>query len=79
MSQTTMVHVYNQPRNFIMHRVSDTDMACLSDLPLDIVEEIADNLQDDLPTLKAGAQTCLSFLLLCRKYIFRTITLNQGR
>ena len=50
-------------------------MVCLSDLPLEIIREIVDNLQDDLPALKAGAQTCLSLLLLCREHIFRTITL----
>ena len=59
-----------------MHRVSNADMACLSDLPFEIIEEIVDNLQVDLPTLKADA---LSFLLLCRKYIFRAITLGPGR
>ena len=51
-------------------------MTRLSDLPFDIVGEIVDNLQDDLAALKSGAQTCLSLLLLCRKYIFRTITLG---
>ena len=62
-----------------MHHVSNTNMMCLSDLPLDIIQEIVDSLQDDLPTLKAGAQACLSCLLLSCKYIFRTITLNPGR
>ena len=56
--------------------VSTIDMACLSDLPLDIIGEIVDNLQDDLPALKAVALTCPSLLLLCRKYIFRTIMLS---
>ena len=74
-----MVHIYNQGRTFIMNCVSNTNMVCLSDLPLDIIKEIVDNLQDDLPTLKASAQTCLSLSLPCSKYIFRTVILNSRR
>ena len=46
-----------------------------SDAPLDIIGEIIDDLQDDSAALKACSLTCLSLLPLCRKYIFRTITL----
>jgi hypothetical protein len=44
--------------------------------PLEVIGEIIDSLQDDLPALRACSQTCLSLLPLCRKHIFRTITLR---
>ena len=49
-------------------------MASFSDSPLEIIQEIIDNLQDDLLALRACSQTCQSLLPLCRKYIFRTIS-----
>ena len=44
-------------------------------LPLEVIGEIIDSLQDDLPALRSCSQTCLSLLPLCRKHIFRTISL----
>ena len=52
-------------------------MASYSDLPLEIIEEIIDALQDDLPTLQTCSQICSSLPPLCRKYIFRSIDLNR--
>ena len=49
------------------------------DIPLEVIEEIIDSLQDDPAALKACSQTCQSLLLLCRKYIFRTINLVTPR
>ena len=46
-----------------------------SDAPLEVIGEIIGNLQDDSAALKVCSLTCLSLLPLCRKYIFRTITL----
>ena len=47
----------------------------MASLPLEVIGEIIDSLQDDLPALRSCSQTCSSLLPLCRKYIFRTITL----
>ena len=52
-------------------------MASFSDSPLEIIEEIIDNLQDQLPALRACSQTCHFLLPLCRKYIFRSISLKH--
>jgi hypothetical protein len=49
-------------------------MASFSDSPLEIIQEIIDNLQDDLLALRACSQTCQSLFPLCRKYIFRTVS-----
>ena len=51
-------------------------MASFCDAPLEVIGEIIDSLQDDLPALRSCSQTCLSLLPLCRKYIFRTIILT---
>ena len=51
-------------------------MASFKDAPLEVIGEIIDSLQDDLPALRSCSQTCLSLLPLCRKYIFRTIALR---
>ena len=51
-------------------------MASFCDAPLEVIGEIIGSLQDDLPALRSCSQTCLSLLPLCRKYIFRTITLT---
>ena len=48
----------------------------MASLPLEVIGEIIDSLQDDLPALRSCSQTCLSLLPLCRKYIFRTISLT---
>ena len=52
-------------------------MASYSDLPLEIIEEIINALQDDIPTLQTCSQICSSLPPLCRKYIFRSIDLNR--
>ncbi|KIJ90347.1 hypothetical protein K443DRAFT_116716 [Laccaria amethystina LaAM-08-1] len=49
-------------------------MPSFTDSPPEIVKEIIDALQDDLPTLKACSQTCQSLLPLCRQHIYRTIS-----
>jgi hypothetical protein len=51
-------------------------MASFADSPPEIVKEIIDALQDDLPALKACSQTCQSLLPLCRQHIYRTISLT---
>jgi len=48
-------------------------MASFSDLPLEIIEEIINALQDDISALEACSQTCSLLLPLCRKFIFRSI------
>ncbi|TFK36393.1 hypothetical protein BDQ12DRAFT_590122, partial [Crucibulum laeve] len=53
-------------------------MASFSNAPLEIITEIIDALQDDSSTLRSCSQTCLALLPLCRKYIFRSITLTCG-
>ncbi|KAF8870587.1 hypothetical protein CPB84DRAFT_1717056 [Gymnopilus junonius] len=50
-------------------------MASFSDIPLEIIYQVIDALQDDLPALKACSQTCRVLLPLCRKYIFQTVRL----
>ena len=52
-------------------------MASFADSPPEIVNEIIDTLQDDLPALKACSQTCQSLLPLCRRHIYRTISLTR--
>ena len=51
-------------------------MSSFTDSPPEIVKEIIDILEDDLPTLKACSQTCQSLLPLCRRHIHRTISLT---
>ena len=55
-------------------------------LPLEVVEQIIDivgakseiyNQPEDLPSLKACALVCHSFIALCRKHIFASVTLND--
>ncbi|KIK00139.1 hypothetical protein K443DRAFT_666541 [Laccaria amethystina LaAM-08-1] len=45
-------------------------------LPLEIIEQVIDELRDDIVTLKSTAQTCHALLPLCRKHIFRSIDLT---
>ena len=48
-------------------------------LPLEVVNQIIDDLakhNDKLSSIKACALVCHSFLLLCRKHIFASVTLN---
>jgi len=52
-------------------------MASYSDLPLEVIEEIINALQDDIPTLQTCSQICSSLLPLCRKYIFRSVDLSR--
>ena len=57
----------------------------LINLPLDVVELIVDDLAENdynvikLPSIKACALVCHSFLPLCRKHIFAFVTLNSRR
>jgi len=51
-------------------------MVYFSDSPLEVIEQIIDALQDDISSLKACSQTCLSLLPLCRKYLFQSIKLT---
>ena len=50
-----------------------TTTASYCDLPLEVIEEIINAVEDDIPTLQTSSQVCSSLLPLCRKYIFRSI------
>ena len=47
-------------------------------LPLEVVERIIDNVADykDSPSIKSCALVCHSFLPVCRKHIFASVTLS---
>ena len=56
-----------------------------SRLPLEVVERIIDDVAEyyddiiNVSSIKACALVCHSFLPLCRKHIFASVTLNAGR
>ena len=57
-------------------------MSPISRLPFEVVERIVDDVaaeyDDGLSSIKACALVCHSFLPLCRKHIFDSVTLNPG-
>jgi hypothetical protein len=54
-------------------------MTIIYRLPLEVVERIIDDIADNHSSIKACALVCHSFLPLCRKHIFASVTLNARR
>ena len=46
------------------------------DFPIEIIERIIDDLENDIAALKAVSETCHALLPICRKHLFRCIDLS---
>ena len=47
-----------------------------SDFPIEIIERIIDDLENDIAALTAVSETCHALLPICRKHLFRSIDLS---
>ena len=46
------------------------------DFPIEIIERIIDDLENDIAALTAVSETCHALLPICRKHLFRSIDLS---